>query len=126
MKRLWIGVGIMISVICILIAGNVTINSACEKMTTQVIALAQSAENGDYDSARQSAQKLKSIWTAYHAPLSAIKNHEDLHDLMVNINLLEKYTKEEAEDQMEEACDDALIRLEHIKDGEKISFGNIF
>lgn len=126
MKRLWIGVGIMVSVACILIWGNLTINCACEKMTTQITTLVENAQIGDYDGARQSAKNLKSIWTTYHSPLSAIKNHEDLHDLMVNINLIEKYTKEETMQQLEEVCDDSLIRLEHIKDGEKISFGNIF
>lgn len=127
MKRLWIGIGIMAFVVGLLIWGNLTITTACNKMTGEIESIKQYAqEEDDFSGAQLSASRLKDIWTQYHAPLSAIKNHDELHDLIVNINLIQTYTEEEALEDLIDACDDSLVRLEHIKDGEKITFGNVF
>lgn len=127
MKRLWIGVGIMVAVAVLLLWGNFTITNACKEMTreiNQIIELVE--EQNNYDEAEKYSEQLKKTWKHYHTPLSAIKNHEELHDLMLNINLIQKYVQEQNKEDILDACDDSLVRLEHIKDGEKISFGNVF
>lgn len=127
MKRLWIGIGIMAVVIGLLIWGNVTIVNACEEMSREINQITEQIEQcGDSATVQETAGRLKKSWERYHTPLSVVKNHEELHDLLLNINLIEKYTQEWDEEALREACDASLVRLEHIKDGEKISLGNVF
>lgn len=127
MKRLWIGLGIMVVVAGLLVWGNVTITNACKQMSEEIKQVIDAVELHDsYEEASSAASALKRTWETYHTPLSAIKNHEELHDLMLDINLIEKYATEQEQEELLEACNDSLVRLEHIKDGEKVSFGNVF
>lgn len=127
MKRLWIGVGIMVTVVSLLIWGNVTVINACDTMTKHINQIAELVEEqNNYSQAEIVAIELQKSWEHYHSPLSAIKNHEDLHDLMLNINLIRSYAEKQEEEALLDACDDSLVRLEHMKDGEKVTFGNIF
>ncbi len=126
MKRLWIGVGIMTAVLALLIWGNVTITNACEDMSDVLNAIIAADEADDEAAIQENAQALLQAWEHYHTRLSALKNHQDLDDLMTNINLIADCAAEGEREELTETCKDSLVRLEHMKDGEKISFGNVF
>lgn len=127
MKRLWIGVGIMAAVISLLIWGNVTVLKACGTMTEHINRITELVEEqNNYPEAEIAAKELQKSWEHYHSALSAIKNHEELHDLMLNINLIQSHVEKQEKEALLDACDDSLVRLEHIKDGEKVTWGNVF
>ena len=126
MKRIWIAFVLIGVVISACIWGQITIKNAYNELTGSFNKIIDLCEKENYEKALEYNEKLLSQWNKYFPSLSAIKNHDDLHDLMIDINMINKHIKNKDMEKIEEICDDALIRLEHIKDGEKISFGNVF
>lgn len=126
MKRLWIGVGLMVIVISCCVWGQITVRTACDKITKGFSETLEMSENGDFDSAMKSAKQVQKQWLKYHSRLSALKNHDELHDLILDVNVITDNIEGENLDEITETCNDATVRLKHIKDGEKITFGNIF
>lgn len=126
MKRLWIGVGIMVVVITACVWGQITVNTACNEIIAEFSETLECAKKDDFEGALANAMEVQDSWSKYSSRLFALKNHEDLHDLMLDVNIVTHDVESENVDEIDKTCSDAITRLKHIKDGEKISFGNIF
>lgn len=126
MKRIWIAFALLATVVVSCVWSQVTVRNFCYNLTSGFDDVMKYSEKGDYENAGKSADEIKKQWEKYYARISAFKNHEDLHDLMIDVNMVHSYLQDRDAEKILEVCRDAVIRLEHIKDGEKISFGNIF
>ncbi|MCC8022537.1 MAG: DUF4363 family protein [Clostridiales bacterium] len=126
MNRLWIAIGLLAIVAGACIWGQVTVNNFSNDLIPLLQTLDEQAKDEDYTQAETTVQTVIETWSAYYPSLSAIKNHEELYELTVTINMLERYVEDQNAQALRDACYDCIIRIEHIKDGERPSWGNIF
>lgn len=65
-------------------------------------------------------------WEEHRSFLSAVLKHADVDAMSLRYGMLQTYYENEEDELYIENCDELLVMIDVILEGEKLSFGNLF
>lgn len=126
MKRLWVGMFMMVIVVSACIWGTATMNTIYSKLSEPLEQILSYAQKEDYENCEIWAQKLEQAADKYNTRLFMLKHHDKIDELLVEVYTIPEQVKRKDKELLINSCEEALVRLENVYEGERVIWGNIF
>lgn len=125
MKRIYIAAAFLIIAISLCTTEQILISKMC-KSTTEIINQAVTAvETDDYQKTEKLCHDLNQLWQKNYPFMSSMVDHGSLEDAALSISSLEDLAKQKS-DSLEDSLVELKNQIKAMKNGQQISFGNIF
>lgn len=122
MKRIWIGVGILI----VLLAVGILMMQLTDRQLEQTAdALQQAAGTGDWELAVSLAREARQDWNRRCHLMAALTDHADLDLIEGGFAQLEVYGQRNAQTDHAATCAQLSEALRHLKESQKLTWWNL-
>ena len=122
MKRIWIGVGILLILLAV---GILAMMLTDRQLEGAAVALQQAAETRDWDTATALAQEARRDWKQKYRLMAALADHAVLEQIETGFAQLDAYRRRNAESDHAATCAQLSKAIRHLQDSHKLTWWNL-
>ena len=125
MKRLWIGVLILLLLLCAGIGVTVFADQVHTRISDSLSQAADAALAEDWDTANALSSGAKKQWDAYHNITASITDHEPMEEIDSLFSQLEVYAKTEQTAAFSACCEALRVFVKAIGEAQSVSWWSL-
>lgn len=124
MNRLWLGCIILLALLGLVFGIQLGMQRIHLPIQQQLTLAEDAALSGDWDTARQLAEKARKRWETYHSLIAAVADHSPMDQLDMLFGEIRVYCREKTLPEFAAACDSAARMARAMADAQVLTWWN--
>jgi hypothetical protein len=125
MKRVWVAMCMMAFVVALCLTELFVTEKLANEMDASILSARQAVQNQDYAQAEEYSIRISEQWKRYHNMLSLYITHDRLEQIDQSFSILSTNLEQGMYDEFLVELRRAYGQLEHLRDTEMPTLGNI-